>query len=283
MILLDLNQVLISSLMQHIRYDAKSKIQEDLVRHIILNCIRSYIKQFKSKYGNIVICCDSKKYWRRDVFPFYKSNRKKNRDASNYDWGAIFECLNKIRDELKSHFPYRVIEVEGAEADDVIAVLTARYSSSEDILILSSDKDFVQLQKYKNVVQYSPILKRFIRAEDPYMFVKEHIIKGDSGDGIPNFISPDNTFVIGERQKVINKKKLSEWMKSTPDKFCTTDTMLRGYNRNQILVDFDYVPEELKRKIVEAYETAKPNSKSNMLNFLIEKKMKSLIEIADEF
>lgn len=283
MILIDLNQVLISNLMQHINGDPKFKIEEGLVRHLVLNSLRSYIKQFKSKYGNVVICCDSKKYWRRDVFPFYKSNRKKSRDASDFDWNLIFECLNKIRDELKVYFPYRVLEVEGAEADDIIAVLTARMSPHEDILILSSDKDFVQLQKYKNVQQYSPILKRFIRTEDPHMFVKEHIIKGDRGDGIPNFLSPDNTFVLGERQKVINKKRLTEWMNTSPDDFCTTDLMHRGYKRNQMLVDLDYVPEALKQKIVEAYDTTKPSTKSNMLNYLIENKLKSLIEVADEF
>lgn len=283
MILIDLNQVLISNLMQHINGDPKFKIEEGLVRHLVLNSLRSYIKQFKSKYGNVVICCDSKKYWRRDVFPFYKSNRKRSRDASDLDWNVIFECLNKIRDELKLYFPYRVLEVEGAEADDIIAVLTARYSASEDVLILSSDKDFVQLQKYKNVQQYSPILKRFIRTEDPHMFVKEHIIKGDHGDGIPNFLSPDNTFVLGERQKVINKKRLTEWINSSPEDFCTTDLMQRGYKRNQMLVDLDYVPETLKQKIVEAYETAKPSTKSNMLNYLIENKLKALIEVADEF
>lgn len=283
MILIDLNQVLISNLMQHINGDPKFKIEEALVRHLVLNSLRSYIKQFKSKYGHVVICCDSKKYWRRDVFPFYKSNRKKSRDASEFDWGIIFECLNKIRDELKLYFPYRVLEVEGAEADDIIAVLTARYSASEDVLILSSDKDFVQLQKYKNVQQYSPILKRFIRTEDPHMFVKEHIIKGDRGDGIPNFLSPDNTFVLGERQKVINKKRLTEWINSSPEDFCTTDLMQRGYKRNQMLVDLDYVPDTLKQKIVEAYETTKPSTKSNMLNYLIENKLKALIEVADEF
>lgn len=283
MLLVDLNQVLISSLMMHINHDSRVKIEEDLVRHIVLNSLRSYIKQFKSKYGTVVVCCDSKKYWRRDVFPFYKSNRRKNRDASDLDWGLIFECLNKIRDELKEFFPHRVLEVEGAEADDIIAVLAARMSPSEDILILSSDKDFVQLQKYKNVHQYSPILKRFIRTEDPHMYIKEHIIKGDKGDGIPNFLSPDNTFVVGERQKSINKKHLTQWIKSDPQDFCTTEIMQRGYKRNQMLVDLEYIPDKLKKEIVEAYETTKPGNKMNMLNYLIEKRLKSLVEVLDEF
>jgi len=282
-ILIDLNQVLISNLMQQIGSNPKIKLDEGLIRHMVLNSLRSYSKQFKSKYGDIVVACDSKRYWRRDVFPFYKAHRKKDREKSEFDWHLIFETLNKIRDELKEFFPYRVIEVDGAEADDIIAVLTARMAPHEEILILSSDKDFVQLQKYPNVAQYSPILKRFLKTENPAEFIKEHIIRGDKGDGIPNFLSADNTFVIGERQKIINTKKLKEWISSSPEDFCVTDNMLRGYKRNQILVDLDYVPESIKEQIVDAYDTIKPGSRQKMLNYFIENRLKNLIEVLDEF
>lgn len=283
MILIDLNQVLLANLMQQINSNPKIKLDEDLIRHMVLNSLRSYTKQFKSKYGNVVICCDSKKYWRREVFPFYKSNRKKDRDASALDWNAIFEILNKIRDELKEYFPGRVIEVEGAEADDIIGTLAVRASSNEEVLILSSDKDFVQLQKYPNVTQYSPILKRYIQTDNPYLYIKEHIIRGDRGDGIPNFLSPDNTFALGERQKVINSKKLSEWINKTPEEFCTTDVMLRGYKRNQMLVDLDFIPEAIREKIVEAYDNAKIGTKQKLMNYFIEKRLRNMLEVLDEF
>ena len=283
MILIDLNQVLISNLMQQIGSNPKVKLDEGLIRHMVLNSLRSYAKQFRSKYGEIVIACDSKHYWRRDVFPFYKAHRKKDREKSEFDWHLIFETLNKIRDELKENFPYRVLEVDGAEADDIIAVITARMSPNEEILILSSDKDFVQLQKYPNVSQYSPILKRFVKTENPQEYIREHIIRGDKGDGIPNFLSPDNVFAIGERQKVINKKKLAEWVQSDPKEFCTTDVMLRGYKRNQMLVDLDYIPENIKEQIVVAYDTTKPGTKQKMLNYFIENRLKNLLEVIDEF
>lgn len=283
MILIDLNQVLISNLMQQIGSNPKVKLEENLIRHMVLNSLRSYAKQFRSKYGEIVIACDSKHYWRREIFPFYKAHRKKDREKSEFDWHLIFETLNKIRDELKENFPYRVLEVDGAEADDIIAVLTARMSPNEDILILSSDKDFVQLQKYPNVSQYSPILKRFVKTENPAEYIKEHIIRGDKGDGIPNFLSPDNVFAIGERQKVINKKKLIEWIQSDPKQFCTTDIMMRNYKRNQMLVDLDYIPENIKQQIVEAYDNTKPCSKQKMLNYFIENRLKNLLEVIDEF
>ena len=282
-ILVDLNQVLIANLMQQINYDPKMKLDENLIRHMVLNSLRSYSKQFKSKYGDLVICCDSKTYWRREYFPFYKANRKKDREKSNLDWNLIFQTLNKIRDELKTNFPYRVLEIEGAEADDIIGVLAARLSSNEDILILSSDKDFAQLQKYSSVSQYSPILKRFIKNENPLSYLKEHIIRGDRGDGVPTFLSSDNVFVIGERQKVINKKRLTEWINSNYTEFCVNDTMLRGYKRNQTLVDLDYTPETIKSKIVDAYDNTKPNNRQKLLTYFIENRLKNLIPIIDEF
>jgi hypothetical protein len=282
-ILVDMNQVLIAAVMQQIGSNPKAHLDEGLIRHMVLNSLRSYAKQFKQKYGNIIICCDSKKYWRRDVFPFYKSNRKKDRDKSGFDWSLIFDTLNKVRDELKENFPYKVIDVEGAEADDVIAVLAARFAPTEEVLILSSDKDFVQLQKYPNVTQYSPILKRFIKSDDPLLYIKEHIIKGDRGDGIPNFLSADNVFAIGERQKVINKKKLEEWIRKSPEEICVNDTMLRGYKRNQMLVDLDFVPENIKSQIVEAFENTKANTRQKMFNYFIQNRLTNLMEVIDEF
>lgn len=284
MILIDLNQVLISNLMQQINGNPKVNLDEDLIRHMVLNSLRSYIKQFKQKYGEIVICCDSKRYWRREYFPFYKANRKKDRDKSAFDWNLIFQTLGKIRDELKENFPYKVIEVDGAEADDVIGVLTARMAPHEDILILSSDKDFVQLQKYgKSVIQYSPILKSYINIENPHTYIKEHIIRGDRGDGIPNFISSDNCLALGERQKPINSKKIVVWLGQEPEQFCVNDNMLRGYKRNQMLVDLDYTPEDIKQAIVEAYDNAKPANKQKMLTYFIENRLRNLIEVMDEF
>lgn len=283
MLLIDLNQVLISNLMQQIGSNPNIKLDEGLIRHMVLNSMRSYAKQFKTSYGEIVVACDSKKYWRRDVFPFYKAHRKADREKSAFDWHLIFETLNKIREELKENFPYKVIEVEGAEADDVIAVLTARAAPNEDVLILSSDKDFVQLQKYPNVSQYSPILKRFLKTENPSEYIREHIIKGDRGDGIPNILSPDNTFVIGERQKTITKKKLQEWINSKSDDFCTNDIMLRGYKRNQMLVDLDFVPKEIREQIIVAYEKPKVGNKQKMMNYFISNRLRNLIEVLDEF
>lgn len=283
MILCDYNQMAIANVMQQTSGGLKNQLDANLIRHMVLNSLRSYAKQFKDKYGNIVIACDSKRYWRRDFFPFYKSHRKDDREKSAIDWSLIFNTLAEIKDELRENFPYKVIEVEGAEADDIIGVLVKNFHNQEDILILSADKDFVQLQKFKGVTQYSPILKRYMRVDNPHEYIQEHIIRGDRGDGIPNFLSPDNTFAVGERQKVISKKKLSQWIGVNPLDFCVTDTMLRGYKRNQMLVDLDYIPEKIADGILETYNNTKSANKQKMISYLIEKRMKNLFDVADEF
>jgi len=282
MIIFDFNQVAIANLMEQIG-SSKTAVDESLVRHMILNTIRTYVKKFKAEYGtDIVIACDNKKYWRRDVFPHYKAHRKKARDSSGHDWNSIFECLNKIREELRSHSPYKVIEVDTAEADDIIAVLSMRHSATQKVMILSSDKDFAQLQKYPNVEQYSPILKKFIKEPLPSAQLKQLVIRGDKSDGIPNILSKDDVFVEGVRQKPITEAKIINWMNQRPEEFCN-DEMLRNYKRNEMLIDLTQIPETLKQSIIDTYETTKGHTRQEFMNYMVANRLKNLIEVIDEF
>jgi len=286
MILLDLNQVMISNLMIQIK--GKSDLNEDLVRHMVLNSIRMYRQKFVKDYGELVICCDDKNYWRKDLFPYYKAHRKEDREKSDLDWGAIFDALNNIREELKQYFPYRVIQVPRAEADDIIGVLTERYGvhlrndDSEKILILSGDKDFGQLQKYVNVDQFSPITKKWIRITDPFRFLKEHIMKGDRGDGIPNFLSNDSCIIAKERQKPLSSKKIESWIDLEPEKFCD-EIMLRNYKRNEELVDLSCVPNDICNQVIQMYDKYEVPERKGLLNYFIKKRLKLLIEHVGEF
>ena len=207
MIILDMNQISVASLMMQLNMEKSNTVDENMVRHMILNSVRMYRTQFVKDYGEIVLAWDSKHYWRRDYFPHYKKNRRKARDKDGKDWESIFNCLNKIKQELKDYFPYKNIEVHGAEADDVIATLVKEYPN-EQIMIVSGDKDFIQLQKFSNVKQYSPILKKHVNGEDPNDYIKVHILKGDPSDGVPNVLSNDDVFVEGLRQKPLTKKKI---------------------------------------------------------------------------
>lgn len=281
MLLIDLNQVMISNLMAQVGH-SKIKIEEDLVRHMVLNTIRLNVKMFR-KYGKVVIACDNRKYWRRDFFPNYKASRKKNRETSEHDWNTIFECLNKIRDELKEFSPYTVLDVEGSEADDIIAVLSKQYCVSQPVMILSSDKDFIQLQKYANISQYSPILKKTISCSNPQSFLKEMIIKGDTSDGVPNILSSDDVFICEDkRQSSITKKKLEVWIEQSPKDFCNEE-MYKNYSRNEMLIDLEMIPNFIQEKILLNYTDSRPATKQSFLNYMIKNKLINLMEVFDDF
>lgn len=286
MIIVDLNQTMIATMMAQIGNHTNMQIEEDMFRHMVLNSIRSYRTMFKD-YGEIVIACDDKKYWRREQFPQYKANRKKTREASELDWGAIFNCLNTMRDELKAFFPYRVIQVEGAEADDVIATLCMKHGSvlatKEKIIILSGDKDFVQLQVYSNVDQYDPVRKRYIKNANPHQYLREHILKGDRGDGIPNILSPDNCIVEGVRQKPLREDKIAQWT-SIPDlKTVLTPDQYANFKRNEMLIDLHNIPQYIQDGILDKYDAEGGKRRDKMFNYFIEHKLKYLMESIGEF
>ena len=281
MILVDMNQISLASMMMHLHMSKSKEIDENMVRHMILNSLRMYRTKYSSEYGELVLCYDSKHYWRRDYFPEYKFSRRKGREKSDLDWNAIFSCLNQIKDELRNNMPYKFIEIYGAEADDVIGVLCSEYS--EEIMILSGDKDFIQLQKYPNVKQYSPITKKTVNGENPGAYLKEHIFKGDTSDGVPNVLSPDNTFTDGLRQKPLAKKKIASWMEHNFEDVAPNDEVKRNYQRNRKLIDLTYTPEELSSEIINTYKEAPYGDRSKLLNYFIQKRLRNLTESIGEF
>jgi len=280
MILVDMNQISLASVMMHLNMNKTVKPDEKMVRHMILNSLRMYRTRFSGDFGELVLCYDSKHYWRRDYFPQYKHNRKKTREKSNLDWDSIFGCLNEIKQELKDNFPYKHLEVHGAEADDIIAALCVELEfDNGKTLILSGDKDFIQLHRINNVTQYSPITKKFVNGEDPVQYLKEHILKGDSSDGVPNVLSPDHTFTDGIRQRPLGKKKierfLSEGLPSTELK--------RNHQRNETLIDLSKSPAELYMECLNKYNEAPEGDRTKLLNYFIEKRLRDLTESIGEF
>ena len=281
MILIDMNQISLASMMMHFHMRKSKEIDENVVRHMILNSLRMYRTKFSSEYGELVLCHDSKHYWRRDYFPQYKSSRRKSRESDNKDWDAIFSCLNQIKDEIKNNLPYKSVEVYGAEADDIIGILCTEYS--EETMIVSGDKDFIQLQRYPNVKQYSPITKKRVNGENPDGYLKEHIFRGDTSDGIPNVLSSDNTFTDGLRQTPLTKKKISSWMDHLFDDVAPNDEVKRNYQRNKKLIDLTYTPKELSNDILMTYQEAPYGDRSKLLNYFIQKRLKNLTESIGEF
>ena len=279
MILVDMNQISLASLMMHLHMN-KGELDDEMVRHMILNSVRMYRTMFNEDYGEIVLTYDSRAYWRKQIFPQYKANRKKNRESDGKDWNSIFEVLNQIKDEIREFLPYKVVETYGAEADDVIATLCKHYQN-EKIMIVSGDKDFIQLQKYNNVKQYSPITKKHINGVDAVVYIKEHILKGDKSDGVPNVLSPDHTFTDDLRQRPLTSKKMQSIMAQDIDDL--DDEVKRNYQRNDILINLDNIPEKLEEEILDDFKSATCGDRSKLLNYFIDKRLKSLTEQIGEF
>lgn len=282
-ILVDLNQVMIANLMVQIGNHHNAEVDESMIRHMVLNSIRYNRTKFKDEFGELIICADDKNYWRRAQFPYYKASRRKHREESELDWTSIFNALNKIRQELKDIFPYKVIQIDGCEADDIIGTVVHKegqeLNTGEKILILSGDKDYIQLHKYANVKQYNPVLKKWIVHSNPEQYLFEHVIKGDAGDGVPNILSADNSFVMNIRQKPVTKKRLEEWI----DINKMSSEVQRNYARNKSLIDLSQVPAHLKEKIIEEYERENTKDRSQLLNFFIKNRLKLLTESLNEF
>jgi hypothetical protein len=297
MILVDYSQVALAAILTFQRElkGTESEVK-NLIRHVTLSTIKSYKKKYGKEYGELVICCDGRKYWRKEFFEQYKGMRKSNRDKSDLDWKLIFDTLSEMREDIAKHFPWRVIHVDRAEADDIIAVMSkwlqenqlvqeGLVEETQKVLILSSDKDFKQLQLYPTVKQWSPMQKKYITATKQEIrdFMIEHIVKGDTGDGVPNILSKDDVFMIGERQKPMSAKRLAEFIDKGFDA-CKNDDERRNWHRNATLVDFQFIPEDVQKSIVDTYLSNKPSGdKMTVMNYLMEHRCRLLLEELEDF
>jgi 5'-3' exonuclease len=281
MILLDNNQIILANLFHSVKDN--STISEDLLRHMVLNSYRLLRKHFKDQYGELVICHDSSNCWRKQYFSNYKANRAKAHQKSEFDWDEIYQVLNKIRDEIRDVFPYKNIKIESAEADDIIAVLARKYHDQEKILIISNDKDFQQLQRYPNVFQYSTFKKQLLVCDNPYDFLMEHILRGDSSDGVPNVLSDDDVFVVEDkRQNRLTQKVITEIKENINT--ISNSPHYKNWDRNKTLIDFDMIPEQLENNILSEFnKDLLVTDRSKVLPYMINNRLKNLIEIIEEF
>lgn len=280
-LIIDFSQVVISGLQGAMSSSRINVLDKDLCRHLMLNSIRTSVFKFKRDYKNIIIACDSKSYWRKEVFPHYKAGRKKNRDKSTLDWAMIFEVMTEVKQELKEHFPYKVIEVDRAEADDIFGTLVPRLASNESVMMVSSDGDFKQLHQYGDVKQYSSMLKVFVKSPNPQLELKEKILTGDSGDGIPSCLSNDDVFVLGIRQKPLTAKIKERLL---PLDFNDPSIEFsRNIQRNKLLIDLSMIPQDVKDAIIEEYEKEQTGSKNMIMKYFIKNRLNMLLECIDEF
>ena len=281
MILIDYSQIALSNIIVQKLND------ESMIRHMILNSIRMYNKKHRDEYGQVVICADGMNTWRKEFFPEYKAHRKKNREESDQDWNEIFRILHTVRDEIRDYLPYKVVHMEGVEADDIIGTLTMQtqeFGMDEPVMIISSDKDFIQLQKYKNVKQWSPIQKKFVTDKNPRTYLFNHIMRGDSGDGVPNVLSADDTFISENSQTPLRQTRIDNWLENSDNLRDNMDEdTYRNYQRNKKLIDLTDIPENIQESIINNFNGQSKTPNMKVLNYLIKKRCNHLIEVVEEF
>lgn len=266
----------------------------NIIRHAVLTGLKYYRHKF-ANYGDMVIACDGRNYWRKDAFPYYKANRSKNREKSDLDWKLIFDTISAIREDLIQHFPYKVIHFDHTEADDIIAAVCKRsqthgmidhgmFEDKQPIVIVSSDGDFKQLHKFDNVKQWSPIQKKAVTCSDPKPELLEKIATGDTGDGVPNVLSDDAVLITeGVRQNKMMAKRLEQF-KTLGREACQNDTERRNWDRNNALINLDLIPTSVYDTIIDSYENQKPKGdKMTIYGYLVKNRMRLLLDDIESF
>lgn len=287
MILIDFNQVAISNFYQNMKSVKEGdEVQPDLLKHMILNSLRMLAAKYKQEYGEVVLACDSNS-WRKEYFPYYKHKRYEKKKSDKVNWDRVYNIINELLGDIEENFPYKVIRVNGAEGDDVIGTLVQHYYTYEKIMIISSDRDFVQLQKYPNVRQYSPTQKEEVTTENPLRDLKQKIIYGQDKDGIPNFRSSDDVFATDARQKPIRKDKLEEWLDKPIWEIQREekdgDQIKQFWDRNRKLIDLDYIPEKVQEEIIDRYNRPTNNDKNALMSYLQSQGYKNLLKQIEDF
>jgi hypothetical protein len=302
MILLDFSQVALNSI-QGVLSDELSNPNDDsadMIRHTIFNALLKYKSQFK-EYGEFIICCDSKPYWRKSIFPHYKGDRKLAKEKSKLDYSFIYKVLDEFLIELRDNFKWKIITTKGAEADDIIAVL-CKYSQTEllvqdgifesspqPIMIISSDHDFFQLQKYKNVKQFSPIMGKLVKPDCSISeYLITHIVKA-SDDNIPSIMNADSWAAarcLGAsiRAKPVTKAILERYISGGGRAACLDDFERSNWDRNEMLIDLDKIPKKIEDSILSAYiEYEVRGTRNKIMTYLTKHRFKQLFSRLSEF
>lgn len=270
---------------------------QDIIRHVTLKSIITYNRDYKKRFGELILCCDSSPSWRREVFPYYKAHRAKNREESPIDWDTVRKFIDELKHDIETVFHYPIVAAPNAEGDDCIGAickylqteqshdtsdnpLDALSGETPDILIVSSDHDFKQCHKYKKVKQWSPMQKKWVKVDEPD-FLVDKIIGGDKGDGIPSVLMPDDFLVNGTG-------RATPVTASVRAKYKQYDTLTedekKRYDRNRLLIDFDAMPDRIYDGVVKSYnQERRKRNRSDIFNYLVKHRCRELIDRLEDF
>lgn len=290
--LVDYSQLVLSTIMATFR--PNEPLDLDMLRHLILNTLRSNVLKNKKNYPFVIICVDNGTggYWRKKVAWYYKFKRAAQRDASGWDFSVIFDCMKTIEKEIRQYIPMTILDIPGCEADDHIAVMTKHFANQGvPVLITSSDGDFTQLHKFPNVKQWDAIHKKWVSVKHGSslddLFFK--CFKGDKKDGIAGVKATSSHYADGEgRSPALSSKLLETYtaaaMISDDElKLVMPEAEFIRYKENRLLLDFECIPTEIQDKIINEFKGYKVPSPNGMMQYFTEHELKKLLPHMDEF
>jgi 5'-3' exonuclease len=254
-------------------------------KYLMLNSIQ----RLKTKHqpNEFVICFDSYS-WRKKYFRFYKARREMTKKKSGMDYKAFIAVIDEIHEDLKTYFPFKVVRVSWAEADDVIAALTKHIGQRGDqIIIASRDKDFKQLLS-SDVMLWDTIEWKWIKCEHPKTYLIKHILMGDAGDDVPNVRSDDDVFITeGKRQKPCGPKGVEKILQDGLEEWIKKEGLLENFRRNKRLIRLtkSTIPGRVWNGAIECYEE-QPTKKGNyqlLVKYFAENRMRNLQKSIDKF
>lgn len=238
----------------------------NLHRHQLITSLLFLIKKFNP--NEVVLGIDNKLNWRKKLYTDYKAHRKAKRDQDVFPWDAYYTYLEELIQDIKDNFPFKVIEQRYAECDDIIAILCKYSPFSGENIVVTSDKDFVQLLSLPHVKIYDPIKRKFMEEKQPKIFLEAKILMGDKSDNIPA-IKPR----VGEKTawKLANNKDELDALLHDAE---SGKAYRKNYKLNRILIDFNSIPDVIKTKVLKQYDIYEMNEFGSLALTRFFKKLK---------
>ena len=274
--------------LNHVAYRCLFAIHKDIpqvgwayFKHAMFNTIFQMCRRFETE--ELILMVDSKENWRKKIHPEYKDNRKENRDKKeDIDWNEFFNAFNEFVCEVKQYFPFYVLQIKYLEADDIAGILARDWQHKKKIIV-TSDGDYLQLLKYKNIQLFDPMKNKFNTCEDPVRYLKMKILMGDKGDNIPA-IKPRIGEVTAARM-VDNPSEITTLFEDktvsyvNPDGTEVTmgDEYKEKYKKNMALIDLNKTPDVFVKMLHKAIEEYQMPTGKEIFQYFSKNKFRELI------
>lgn len=268
-----------------------------LATHTALVTLNKYFRQHKP--DRVVMAFD-RQSWRKAYTASdlcvskkpYKGNRRKDMTPSQQiKYQKFLDHLREFEALVAEHTTIITLVEDDLEADDLIAGFCQMHKDTDDeIVIISSDSDLLQLKRYPNVELISPATDKPQSLDefdgDPMYYLFTKCLRGDSTDNVQSAYP-------GVRQTKIKKAyddsfERVQLMKTTwTDQDKTEHRVEILFEENQLLIDLEKQPEDI-RELINAAVAAAMNKKRrfsmfHILKFIGKYKLVKIQESIDQY